>query len=510
MSKISVAILMVGLSACAGGTQGIGELPSAGAPGTAPAPAAAPGDNDDGGDAASSTSAADPADGSAPATPAPGGTPPATVNVTRSDLSRADLSTDPAQAGRCITDAVDPDYAEHAAGIFGVNVPGQPPGHDVVNGTHWFVDPGAITQLRAGWVRVGYVDPDPTAERLDPPYLQAFGELIRRYHAAGIRVMVQINEGLSGPNATYAKQFCVAGQTDLWPRCSCDEACSHTRAWGLDRGAGQLLDGSPLARWAARFTELHDGLGADDLGGLDPDARPDAWELMNEPDAAGKVVHPEVAGAMLAIASLTLHPAGEMLVFGALVNPANGAYIEASARIAEELGADSPPFDVVSVHQYSRVADAATVQSAVDHAWQGKGGDGQPHQWTRGKRIWITEFGFRSSPCPDQGYGCHGQASFDADTAASQKVQADAIATYLERAACLHFARSWQLERVFVFAWSDWSQGSGQRYGVIDTHRDDCGAHQDNRSYGRVKPAFLSYARVSTLAKHHQLSCPAP
>src|SRR5579883_3147946 len=184
-------------------------------------------------------------------------------------------------AGQCVDNAVDPLFGMADFGLFGINVPGNPPGDDVHDGSHWFVDGAALTQLRSGWARVGYGGSG--ASGLDPVYLAAFADLIRNYHAAGVKVMVLVTEALAGGQLPVpSKQLCVPAMADLWPRCSCDAACSNAAAWGVDAASGELVDPAGTAsRFAERYGELVAQLGVLGDGSVDVSARPDAWELLN-------------------------------------------------------------------------------------------------------------------------------------------------------------------------------------------------------------------------------------
>jgi len=408
-------------------------------------------------------------------------------------------------ADTCVGDEIDPAFDGVRFGFFGVNVPSAPPTMDFHDGSHWFVGAGAVTQLRAGWVRVGYEEPAATNARISEPYLHAFEELLRRYHAAGIRVLVLVTEGIAGPIPMYSSQLCVSTMTDLWPRCTCSPSCSNVGGWGIEPDTGMVIAGGFVSRWSEHFAQLTTKMGRRADGGVDANLRPDAWELLNEPDDAAHTIHPSVAGVMLASAQRALAQSAEPIVFGALVNPGNGAWIEASARLAIRNGAGDPPYAADSIHDYTRVRDASDVGLAVATAWSGRSGSGRFVSWTRGRPIWITEFGYRSSPCPDAPYGCDPSHPED-DTTASQAEQATAIRRFMASAKCTA-ETSRRVERAFVFAWSDWSQGFGQRFGVVDAKHSDCPLGRDNRSYGHKKPSFSQFASVATRAAFGSSNC---
>ncbi|HEX7700965.1 MAG TPA: hypothetical protein VF403_09590, partial [Kofleriaceae bacterium] len=341
-----------------------------------------------------------------------------------------------------------------------------------------------VSQLHAGVVRIG-IDP---GDRDPHAHVAAYAARVRDFHRNGIRVLFDITEGLvaipTNPDGSgmYAHDSCSTDPrvASLWTvgntvHCGCDAACVSQieTAWGIPGSGADYPSGSYMDRFRTALTAF-----VIDFGAGDPTARPDEWEILNEPDNnLARAGHPYgtqlnvmVTGEILKIARATIDAANaqdqraEQLAFGALMASSAWRITAASAILA-----GGPLFDHASYHVYVAPDRAvASVGSTVDEMAQGAGG----------KPMLVTEFGFTTT-APSGGHDA-GSTAIGAFLAEAWRVR-----TELGR----------PLDATMLFSWADGDGGPGVTLGAVD-HTTVCPAQLPQR-----KAAFVAFAAVADSAQ---------
>ena len=393
--------------------------------------------------------------------------------------------------GACVAAAPDPVFAcraiaagasgsaASAFSFFGVNA-----GRSGAAGGSAESTGAMVSQLLAGFVRIG-IDTD---DRDPHGHLAVYAARVRDFHRYGIRVLFDVTEGLvpipTNPDGSgmYAKDSCSTDPrvASLWTvggtvHCGCDATCVHDieTAWGISTAGGSYASGSYMDRFRTAFAAF-----VMDFDGGDPSARPDEWEILNEPDNnAPRTGHPYgtqlnvmVTGEILKIARGVVDAAnaryqdGERLAFGALMSSSAWRITAASAILA-----GGPVYDHASYHVYVPPSQAvASVLDGVDAMSQGAGG----------KPLIISEFGFTTTA-----------------PAGSQDAGSVAIGAFLAEAWRLRSQVGRPLDAAMLFSWADGDGGPGVTLGAAD-HSTTCPSQMPHR-----KAAFAAFTTAADAAQ---------
>ena len=359
--------------------------------------------------------------------------------------------------------------------------------------------PSEITHTKAGWVRIGIDNGDKTPLAHLPDYASR----IRSFHRQGIKVLFNITEGVvTIPNAVggggdYAADSCSTDPSlhGMWPACvpagvagSPRGCCTMTpekitaleNRWGIRSKLTPNPD--PKNDYLARFKEMLTSF-VMDLGAGDDDARPDVWEILNEPDNNGKnATHPhghqlnvhamagilKVSRGAIDAANARYHASTpkERLAFGALMMSGSWRMTKAAAILASpDPEHPVPLFDLATFHVYVPKEEAGGIE----------GGTRDMAAAALGRPLMITEFGFEVS-----------------DTASPGAPTDQAIRTLMETAHTLKTQKGLPLEASFVWSWADGESGTADHYGLTVRAGNEC-----KGAAPKMKASMVVFAEVA-------------